>query len=561
MTLENLGTAALVFPIPGSGNNPSISVANFSLNSTVGTACPLVSSSASSPGTLAANASCTLPISFVPTATGSISGSLVLTDNNLNLGGSTETISLGGTGLAPPPQTATPVISPAAGTYNAPVAVQITDASPSPNIFYTTTGSAATVSSPTYSGVFLVTTSGTEVQAIATATGDVTSNLATPETYTIQPYLSFNSTAVGSSAPTLTAAFSLAGTTAPTAVLHYGHDYSLGNLSCTLNVGIEVCTVPVTFTPTLPGARKDALFLMNGTTQVASVLLGGTGQAPLSLVQPGVVTNPIVNASGYNFGSTVDENGTVYVQNGNLVDSVTKAGVVTKLNITGLNGPEGIAVDGAGILYIGQGDYGSSLVTYNTVTGVQGTLSFVPPSPYVPCSTVEGLYSLVVDDIGDVFALDNLCPQIFEMKPDGTYVVDNINPAMIQPSQLAVDAAGNIFVSGYKINEIPVSGTQTEINTAGASQGLAVDAADTLYATRYSAGGYGVAELPASGYGTPLADLDGGTSGEIESPLGLSLGSDGTLFVGNGGDLDRVDRTRERLPSARRSRMWSVPRR
>ena len=115
-----------------------------------------------------------------------------------------------------------------------------------------------------------------------------------------------------------------------------------------------------------------------------------------------------------------------------------RAGVVTTL-ITGLNGPQGgIAIDGAGILYIGQGDYGSALVTYNTVTGVQGTLSFAPPSPYVPCSTAEGFYGVVVDDIGDVFALDNLCPQIFELKPNGTYVVDNINPAITQPSRLAV---------------------------------------------------------------------------------------------------------------------------
>ena len=99
VTLENQGTAALVFPIPGTGNNPSIS-ANFSLNSTGGTACPLLSSSSSTTGTLAANATCTMPISFVPTAAGIISGSLVLTNNNLNVAASTEKISLGGTGVS-----------------------------------------------------------------------------------------------------------------------------------------------------------------------------------------------------------------------------------------------------------------------------------------------------------------------------------------------------------------------------------------------------------------------------------------------------------------------------
>ena len=97
VTLENNGNTALTFPIPSSGNNPSISP-NFTLNSSGGTACPFIGGAALSAGTLAVGASCTLPISFVPTAVGSLSGSLVLTDNNLNVPNATQTISLSGTG-------------------------------------------------------------------------------------------------------------------------------------------------------------------------------------------------------------------------------------------------------------------------------------------------------------------------------------------------------------------------------------------------------------------------------------------------------------------------------
>jgi hypothetical protein len=324
-------------------------------------------------------------------------------------------------------------------------------------------------------------------------------------------------------------------------------------VSCTPNGGIEVCTVPVTFIPTLPGQRKDALFLMNGTTQLASVLLGGIGQGPLSLVQPGVVTNPVVSNPNYLYNSTVDENGTAYVlgQNSNTVYSVTKAGVKTQLPITwpvNASGPNAAAIDGAGVLYIAHGDYGSSLITYNTVTGVQGTLAVAPPSPYAPCpfaypGPLEGLYGLAVDDIGDVYTLETLCNQVFELRPNGTYVTTAISPAITQPGELAVDSSGNVFVSGYTINEIPAMGTQSEINTTGASEGIAVDAAGTLYATRYSVPPFDIAMLPASSYATPLAGLDGGTSGETVSPLGLSLGSDGTLIVGNYTSLDRVDRS------------------
>jgi sugar lactone lactonase YvrE len=100
VTLENVGNAPLRFPMPATGDNPSIAT-NFTLNSGVPKACPLVSSNSSSPGTLAANTSCLLPISFSPTMLGSLSGSLVLTDNALNVSGSTQSIHLSGTSTGP----------------------------------------------------------------------------------------------------------------------------------------------------------------------------------------------------------------------------------------------------------------------------------------------------------------------------------------------------------------------------------------------------------------------------------------------------------------------------
>ncbi len=83
VTLENAGNAALIFPVPSSGDNPSIA-ANFSLNSGEELACPHVAAGSSTAGTLAAGASCQLAVSFVPAAAGSLSGSLLLTDNHLN---------------------------------------------------------------------------------------------------------------------------------------------------------------------------------------------------------------------------------------------------------------------------------------------------------------------------------------------------------------------------------------------------------------------------------------------------------------------------------------------
>ena len=83
VTVENVGNAALTIPAPKTGSNPSIA-ANFTLTSGGTSDCPLLNAGGLSAGTLAAGASCQLPISFTPTAAGTLSGTLVLTDNKLN---------------------------------------------------------------------------------------------------------------------------------------------------------------------------------------------------------------------------------------------------------------------------------------------------------------------------------------------------------------------------------------------------------------------------------------------------------------------------------------------
>lgn len=96
-TIYNVGNAALTISVPSSGSNPSVS-SSFALGSA--TTCPSVSYSGTAQ-TLAANSSCVYSINFTPTAVGAIMGSAIITDNQLNIAGSTQTISLSGTGLAP----------------------------------------------------------------------------------------------------------------------------------------------------------------------------------------------------------------------------------------------------------------------------------------------------------------------------------------------------------------------------------------------------------------------------------------------------------------------------
>lgn len=100
-SLSNIGNDALSIRIPSTGLNPSIS-AGFTLSSTETTACPVVGSLASTPSQVAAGGSCTVTVSFVPQAPGTIHGSIAFNDNALNTGtGTVHSIALNGVGTSP----------------------------------------------------------------------------------------------------------------------------------------------------------------------------------------------------------------------------------------------------------------------------------------------------------------------------------------------------------------------------------------------------------------------------------------------------------------------------
>ena len=86
-TIVNSGNAPLVFTIPSSGTNPSLCctyAADFTLDTSSATTCPVMTSSSTVPGTLAVGASCTYSVKFTPTATAGallISGQLRVYDN------------------------------------------------------------------------------------------------------------------------------------------------------------------------------------------------------------------------------------------------------------------------------------------------------------------------------------------------------------------------------------------------------------------------------------------------------------------------------------------------
>jgi sugar lactone lactonase YvrE/predicted small lipoprotein YifL len=164
-TIEDVGNATLNFPVPGSGINPSINP-NFTINGSGGSACPSLTSEATMPGTLAAGASCVLSIEFSPLTTGSITGTLTLTDNSLNTVSpnyATQSILLYGTGLAPPDSTTVAVgLTPATIDVGQSTLIQVTVAD-------TTSGST------TPTGTVAISDGGMTISAAAALSGGTAS--------------------------------------------------------------------------------------------------------------------------------------------------------------------------------------------------------------------------------------------------------------------------------------------------------------------------------------------------------------------------------------------------
>lgn len=166
VTITNYGNGSLSFAPPATGNNPAIST-NFALGDT--STCPQLTTT-SGTTTLAPGASCTDLISFAPTTDGPISGSLITWDNNLNLIGTTQTISLSGVGntitVAPPVLASAQVSVPYGSTAltasggAAPYIYTVTAGTTPPGLVLSTSGTLSGV--PTGAGTYTFTVTATD---------------------------------------------------------------------------------------------------------------------------------------------------------------------------------------------------------------------------------------------------------------------------------------------------------------------------------------------------------------------------------------------------------------
>jgi hypothetical protein len=292
VTVENVGNAALSFPVASTGNNPSIGT-NFTLNSSGALACPLVGAGSSTAGTLAAGASCQLPISFTPTALGALSGSLVLTDNNLNAtapGYAVQSIKLNGTGTQ-----ITPTITwatPAAITYGTPLSrrqLNATSTTAGTFTYSPAAGTVLTAGQQTLTATF--TPTDTTDYTTATASVTLTVNQITPTITWVTPaaitygtplsatQLDANATTAGTFTNSPAAGTVLnAGTQTLSAIFTPTDttDYTTASASVTLTVN----KAPLIITWTMPAAISYGTALSATQLDASSTAVGTFAYSP-----------------------------------------------------------------------------------------------------------------------------------------------------------------------------------------------------------------------------------------------------------------------------------------
>jgi sugar lactone lactonase YvrE len=294
--------------------------------------------------------------------------------------------------------------------------------------------------------------------------------------------------AVNTATPaTATLTFQISGASGmPSFRLRYGTDFRLREPGCTSTT----CTVTVSFHPTYPGVRQDAVLVVDSNENLlTTTFLHGIGLAPEAVLLPGTITalagtrewgnsgdgGLAVNATLMNpQGVAVDTAGNVYIAD-SVAQVIRKVDALTGIIITvatGLNAPTGIAVDGAGNLYIADSqnnrvrrvDAVSSVIT--TVAGTGTVSSSLGDGSPATQASLNNPADVAVDPVGNLYIADQYHGRIRRVDAvsgiittvagggvpgRGADGIGNGGPAtnaiLKNPSSVALDSWGSLYIA------------------------------------------------------------------------------------------------------------------
>ena len=336
----------------------------------------------------------------------------------------------------------------------------------------------------------------------------------------VQYSVSFGSVSLGQPSQSLPVAFDFAATVqvGNVAVLTRGtsgKDFVMASGS-TCGVGSyggpSSCSVNVNFVPTAPGTRTGAVVVYDTATPpnvLATAYLSGTGAAPAIGFGPGIIT-------------TVAGSGTVCTSS---TDGVGDGCSATSAE---LNNPVSEAMDDARNIYIA--DTGNNVIRkVDASTGIiniiagGGTLCASPINPVgdgCPATqaqlsspsgvAVDGAGNLYISDTGNhrIRKVDASTGMITTLAGTGIpgYYQDNVLATLAElstPFGLALDRAGNLYVADENNNRVRLIYSRTDIITTVAGTGAGAYNGDNILAT----------------------------SAELYSPYGVALDGAGNLYI------------------------------
>ena len=197
----------------------------------------------------------------------------------------------------------------------------------------------------------------------------------------------------------------------------------------------------------------------------------------------------------------------------------------------GLNSPRGLALDSAGNLYVlnSTGGTGGANIEKFTPGGVG---SIFAASTGLNDPFLRNPSSLAFDSAGNLFVADTGRNTIQKFTPDGVgsmFVTTGLNG----PTALAFDSTGNLYVANFGSNAIEKftpGGVGSIFASTGLNgpNGLAFDSTGNLYVANTPDDA--IEKFTPDGVGSLFA-----TAG-VRSPVGLACDSAGNLYVANNGD-------------------------
>ena len=407
---------------------------------------------------------------------------------------------------------ATPVFSPAGGSYTSSQTVTLTDATSGAQIYYTTDGSTPTISSTLYGGPITVASSKV-LKAYAFAFGYSASAVATA-TYDIGSSAGIISTFAGSGVQGNTGDGGLA-------------------TSARLTSPYQMCLDPA-------GDILVADYSGNRIRKITPAgmisTFAGTG-ASSSTGDGGQAAAASINAPN---GIACDTSGNVYIaeEHGIRVRKVNAAGVISTFAGTGVQGyagdgglatsagfvlPEGVAVDTSGNVYIADA-YGNRIRKVNTA-GIISTFAGTGTGGYngdglqATVTTLSTPYAVLPDNAGNVYISDSSNNRVRKVNAGGIV------------STYAGNGSSAFAGDGGQATSASISG----------ALGITLDSAGNLYIADQN--NYRIRKVTAAGVISTVAGNgiqgysgDGGlaTAAEVKVPEGVLIDAIGNLYIGDG---------------------------